>query len=72
MNETTKKLRGKKTLMYSSLLIMAGLGAAITSYLSTLDWTQLVDPQYAPVVLMGIGVTNIVFRFVTKGPVGSY
>lgn len=41
------------------------------SYLNGLDWRQYITPEYAPVLMIGIGVVFVILRKMTTGPVGK-
>lgn len=51
--------------------VLASLGVVVIGQLQTWDWTTLVTPQNAGMIVTGLGVLMAVLRFLTTGPVGE-
>jgi len=65
----SKVLPGYKTVLFNGLI--AVLGAAITAltlFLDTVDWSTVVDAQYAGIVVTLVAVVNIGLRAITRSP----
>ena len=39
-------------------------------YLNGLDWRQYITPEYAPALMIGVGLIFVVLRKMTTGPMG--
>jgi len=58
-------MKGWKTVLFNLALVV--VPPALT-YLASVDWTKLVNPTWAPVV---VGVFGILLRGVTTTPIGK-
>lgn len=56
-------LKGYKTVIFNTATIIAGLAQYV-------GLIQVVAPQYLPLVLLGVGIANLVLRFLTDTAVG--
>ncbi|WP_269581984.1 hypothetical protein [Roseibium sp. Sym1] len=63
-------MSGWKTVLFNGGLGIVALIAELLNYLSVFNWREVLPPEYAPGVILGIGVANIVLRHVTTGPAG--
>lgn len=63
-------MHGWKTFLFNGALGALALLAELMSYLSDVDWKEVVPPDAAPYVVLVIGMANIVLRHLTKGPAG--
>jgi len=63
--EAVSGLTNWKTLAFNGGVVVGG---ALLSWLTTVDWTEYVSPNWAMLMVLGI---NAALRFFTKGPVGS-
>lgn len=58
-------MTGYKTLVWNAILVVLG---ALLPYLAGIDWTQVVDPKIAAIIVV---VINVALRFATTTPVGG-
>ncbi|MBO0345187.1 hypothetical protein [Roseibium limicola] len=63
-------MQGWKTFVFNGAMGFVAILAELMSYLTDLDWKQLVPPESAPYVVLSIGVANILLRHMTSGPAG--
>jgi hypothetical protein len=66
-----EKLKGWRTLIFGSLVSVAGAALDILDALQLVDITPLLPPDHALKIIAAIGVVTIVLRLVTTGRVGS-
>jgi hypothetical protein len=66
-----EKLTGWRTLIFGSLVSVAGAALDILDALQLVDITPLLPPDHALKIIAAIGVVTIVLRLVTTGRVGS-
>lgn len=69
------QLKGFRTHLFGSTVALVGgvvpLAAEMLGYLQTQDLAQILPPQYAPIVMLVIGLIVIGLRQLTTGPAGS-
>lgn len=63
--------KGYRTLIFNWLIVLGFGLAEVFAYLGTVNWREFVPEVYAPWVVVGIGVINILLRRMTTGPVGE-
>jgi len=72
-----EKLKGWKTMIAASFYTLAGVALELHDDISDMfsssgiDWKAMVDPKYAPWLLIATGVVFGLLRYVTQGPVGA-
>ncbi len=69
------QLKGFRTQLFGAAVTLVGgvipLATEMLGYLQAQDLAQILPPQYAPLVMLFIGIMVIVLRRVTTGPVGT-
>lgn len=58
-------MKGWRTIAFNGAI---AAGAALLPYAAGVDWTQVVSPTWAGIIVGGV---NIALRYVTNTPVGS-
>lgn len=63
-------MSGWKTLLFNVGLAVLALVAELLAFFQAFDWREILPSDYAPFVILGIGIANILLRHVTSGPAG--
>lgn len=61
------RLKGWRTILTGIVTFLTG----IITYLMSLDWTQLITPSRAPLVIAALGILIVILRYFTSTPVGE-
>ena len=61
-------MSGWKTLAFNGSVGLAAVLAELLSYVSSMDWQEILPPEMVPHAVLAMGIANIVLRHVTHGP----
>ena len=63
-------MSGWKTILFNGGLGLLALLAELLAYFQAFNWREVLPPDLAPIVILGVGVANILLRHLTTGPAG--
>ena len=66
MKRIWERTRGWRTIILNSIIALFFVIAEVLVYAAGLDWRELLPPEYASWVVVGINVLNIFMRHITK------
>jgi hypothetical protein len=64
-------MKGFRTLIFNGIAVALPLIGEVLAFLDVFDWRSILPPENAGWFILGIGVLNIILRFVTTTPVGK-
>ena len=64
-------MKGYRTIAINAAVIAVPAVVEVMQFLNVFDWHSILPPDYAPIVIMFVGVANILLRFVTNTKVGK-
>jgi len=65
------RLKGWRTIVFGSLMIVFGIAAEILEALHAVDLAPLLPPEHAMKIISAIGLVTVLLRLVTTGRVGQ-
>lgn len=66
-----RRWEGWRTILINLVMAIGFALAEIMAYLSIVDWREFIPPEYAPWVVVGINLLNIILRHVTTKPAST-
>ena len=65
------RLEGWRTIVINLAMAIGFALAEVMAYMAVVDWREFIDPIYAPWVVVGINVLNIILRHITTKPAST-